>query len=169
MKTAHAPSRSHGRRTRIPRAGSPGIDLFTSLQNQDGIADHPLHRSGRAALPHPALALGRDGEAHARIGMTDTWGRKPAGRRRRPCGATSDGCLDSGDARRATRAGPSPPETRSARGRSSGHRSTGCARGRPPADTRLAPERADANAAGARFSPLAASLATACAPSAAAP
>jgi hypothetical protein len=27
------------------------------------IADHPLHRSGRAALPHPALALGRDGKA----------------------------------------------------------------------------------------------------------
>ncbi len=43
------------------------------------IANHPLHGSGRAALPHPALALGRDGEAHARIGMPDTWGRKPAG------------------------------------------------------------------------------------------
>ena len=43
------------------------------------IADHPLHGSGRAALPHPALALGRDGEAHARIGMTDARGRKPAG------------------------------------------------------------------------------------------
>jgi len=42
------------------------------------IADHPLHRSGRAALPHPAPALGRDGEAHARIGMTDTWRREPA-------------------------------------------------------------------------------------------
>src|SRR5260370_188508 len=43
------------------------------------IAEHPLHGSGRAALPHPALALGGDGEAHARIGMTDTWCRKPAG------------------------------------------------------------------------------------------
>jgi hypothetical protein len=43
------------------------------------ITDHPLHRSGRAALPHPALALGGDGEAHMRIGMTDTWCRKPAG------------------------------------------------------------------------------------------
>src|SRR5712691_7447057 len=38
-----------------------------------------LHGSGRAGLPHPALALGRDGEAHARIGMTDTWGGEPAG------------------------------------------------------------------------------------------
>ena len=43
------------------------------------IADHPLHGSGRAALPHPALALGRDGEAHPRIGMADTWSREPAG------------------------------------------------------------------------------------------
>ena len=42
------------------------------------IADHPLHGSGRAALPHPALALGRDGEAHVRIGMTDTRRREPA-------------------------------------------------------------------------------------------
>src|SRR5467141_171072 len=43
------------------------------------IADHPLHGSGRAALPHPALALGRNGETYARIGMTDTWRREPAG------------------------------------------------------------------------------------------
>src|SRR5437899_105166 len=42
------------------------------------IADHPLHGSGRAALPHPALALGGDGKAHARVGMTDTWRRQPA-------------------------------------------------------------------------------------------
>jgi hypothetical protein len=31
------------------------------------IADHPLHGSGRAALPHPALALGRDGKTYARL------------------------------------------------------------------------------------------------------
>ena len=43
------------------------------------IADHPLHRSGHAALPHPALALGRDGETHARIGVTDAGRRKPPG------------------------------------------------------------------------------------------
>ena len=29
------------------------------------IADHPLHGSGRAALPHPALALGGEREALA--------------------------------------------------------------------------------------------------------
>ena len=43
------------------------------------IADHPLHGSGRAALPHPALALGGDGEANARIRVTDTWRRQPTG------------------------------------------------------------------------------------------
>ena len=43
------------------------------------IADHPLHRSGGAALPHPALASGGDGKAHAWIGMTDPRRRKPAG------------------------------------------------------------------------------------------
>ena len=33
------------------------------------IADHPLHRSGRAVLPHPALASGNDAHASKRIGM----------------------------------------------------------------------------------------------------
>jgi hypothetical protein len=32
---------------------------------------NPLHRSGRAALPHPALASGESAEAHEWIGMTD--------------------------------------------------------------------------------------------------
>jgi hypothetical protein len=82
------------------------------------------------------------------------------GRRRHPCDATSSGCLDSDDAGRATRAGPSLPETRSAQARSTGHRSTGCARGRRPADTRLAPARAGADDAGVRSSPGTASRAT---------
>jgi len=43
------------------------------------IAEHPLHRSGRAALPHPAPTLGDDAEAHEGIGMTDVRRRKPAG------------------------------------------------------------------------------------------
>ena len=41
------------------------------------IAYDPLHRSGRAALPHPAPALGDDAEANERIGMTDASGRQP--------------------------------------------------------------------------------------------
>src|SRR2546425_4456773 len=41
------------------------------------IAHNPLHGSGRAALPHPALALRDDAEAHEGIGMTDTGGWKP--------------------------------------------------------------------------------------------
>lgn len=41
------------------------------------IADHPLHRSGRAALPHPAPTLGDDAEAHERVRMADAGGREP--------------------------------------------------------------------------------------------
>ena len=41
------------------------------------IADHPLHRSGRAALPHPAPTSGGDAQALRGIGMTDAGGREP--------------------------------------------------------------------------------------------
>ena len=43
------------------------------------IAEHPLHRSGRAALPHPAPTLGDDAQAHERIRMTDVGRRQPCG------------------------------------------------------------------------------------------
>ena len=36
------------------------------------IAHDPLHRSGRAELPHPAPTLGEDAQAHERIRMTNT-------------------------------------------------------------------------------------------------
>src|SRR5882762_6875684 len=42
------------------------------------IAHNPLHGSGRAALPHPALALGDDAHAAQGIGMTDGRRRQPA-------------------------------------------------------------------------------------------
>src|SRR5207247_10941036 len=42
------------------------------------IAHNPLHGSGRAALPHPALALGDDAEAREGIGMADADGWQPA-------------------------------------------------------------------------------------------
>src|SRR2546425_10920992 len=42
------------------------------------ITDHPLPRSGRAELPHPAPALGDDAHALERIGMTDVGRWKPA-------------------------------------------------------------------------------------------
>ena len=41
------------------------------------IADHPLHRSGRAALPHPAPTLGDDAQTHEGIRVTDSRGREP--------------------------------------------------------------------------------------------
>ena len=44
------------------------------------IAEHPLHRSGRAALPHPAPTWGDDAQAHEGIGMTDVRGRQPPGK-----------------------------------------------------------------------------------------
>lgn len=43
------------------------------------IAEHPLHRSGRAALPHPAPTLGNNAKAHERIGMADVSGRQLGG------------------------------------------------------------------------------------------
>jgi hypothetical protein len=43
------------------------------------IAEHPLRRFGRAALPHPAPTLGDDAQALGGIGMTDVCGWKPRG------------------------------------------------------------------------------------------
>src|SRR5437667_12051237 len=43
------------------------------------IAHDPLHRSGRAALPHPAPALGKYAQSHEGIRMADTRNRKPPG------------------------------------------------------------------------------------------
>src|SRR5882762_2480506 len=42
------------------------------------IAHDPLHGSGRADFPHPALALGNNAHASQRIGMTDRRQRQPA-------------------------------------------------------------------------------------------
>src|ERR1700736_4441413 len=42
------------------------------------ITHDPLHGSGRAGFPHPALALGNDAHAPQRIGMTDRRQRQPA-------------------------------------------------------------------------------------------
>src|ERR1700680_1317881 len=42
------------------------------------IAHDPLHGSGRAVFPHPALALGNNAHAPQRIGMTDRRHRQPA-------------------------------------------------------------------------------------------
>jgi hypothetical protein len=41
-------------------------------------AHNPLHGSGQAGFPHPALALGDDAHAPQGIGMTDRRQRKPA-------------------------------------------------------------------------------------------
>jgi len=41
------------------------------------IAHNPLHGSGRADFPHPALALGNNAHAAQGIGMTDGRQRQP--------------------------------------------------------------------------------------------
>src|SRR5215472_16360934 len=41
------------------------------------IAHNPLHRSGRAELPHPAPTLGKDAQAYERIRMTNARRREP--------------------------------------------------------------------------------------------
>ena len=38
---------------------------------------HPLHRSVHAALPHTALALGRDDQTLVRVRVADAWGWQP--------------------------------------------------------------------------------------------
>ena len=43
------------------------------------ITHDPLHGSGRAALPHPAFASGRNGQALFRIGRNDSGRREVAG------------------------------------------------------------------------------------------
>jgi hypothetical protein len=42
------------------------------------MAGHPLHRSGRAGLPHPAPALGHKRQALVGVRMTDAGPREPA-------------------------------------------------------------------------------------------
>src|SRR6267378_4442891 len=42
------------------------------------VAHYPLHRSGRAAFPHPALASGNDAKPAQRIRMTDASRGQPA-------------------------------------------------------------------------------------------
>ena len=42
------------------------------------ITEHPLHGSGRAGLPHPALASGKDAHASKRIRMANASGRQVA-------------------------------------------------------------------------------------------
>src|SRR6266481_4995272 len=42
------------------------------------ITHDPLHRSGRAGLPHPAPTLGDDAQAHERIRITNLSRRKPS-------------------------------------------------------------------------------------------
>ena len=39
------------------------------------VTQHPLHRPVHAALPHTALAFGRDDQTLVRVWMAAAWGR----------------------------------------------------------------------------------------------
>ena len=97
------------------------------------ITRDPLHRSGRAALPHPALASGDDAKSPQGIGMTDARRGQPA--------VDEPAHPLPGDARRLTapraargaRAGRPGTGKARAPGRSWARRSSGCAHRRPSA------------------------------------
>src|SRR5689334_20071189 len=56
---------------KIYRKGAVGVGIM--------IAHNPLHGSGRADFPHPALALGDDAHAAQGLGMTDLGQGQPSG------------------------------------------------------------------------------------------
>jgi len=69
------------------------------------ISHNPLHGSGRAAFPHPALALGNDAHATQRIGMTDVRQGQPA-RDQAPHAVPEDAAVLAAPRQRAM---PEPP------------------------------------------------------------
>src|SRR6267143_6743877 len=69
-----------GRKPRIfcsgimPRVASDSVRVGVGIM----FAHNPLHGSGQAGFPHPALALGDDAHAGQGVGMTDGRQRQPA-------------------------------------------------------------------------------------------
>src|SRR5258708_3342292 len=116
------------------------------------IAHNPLHGSGQAGFPHPALALGDDAHAAQGIGMTD-------GRRRQP----------ASDEAPHARALPLGTEKSKAHFGSGALRSTGCVHAPPLAA--ICPVRGwvRASAAEVRLSPRSTSSAIFCGSFAATP
>src|SRR5438876_1608581 len=124
------------------------------------IAHNPLHGSGQAGFPHPALALGEDADAMQGIGMTDR-------RRRQPASDEAPHAIPKHAAFVATprkRAMPEPPylepKKSTARFGSEAHRNTGCAHVPPLATTGLLRGWVHAVVAEARLSPRSTSSAT---------
>src|SRR6267154_626644 len=81
-KATRSPTSRSGIQEGTSGIGSSGRKSSWDMRAKVGvgimIAHDPLHGSGRAALPHPALALGEDAPAAHRIGMTDRRQRQPA-------------------------------------------------------------------------------------------
>jgi hypothetical protein len=124
------------------------------------IAHDPLHRSGRAELPHPAPTLGDDAQAHERIRMTNT-SRWELSRNKAPHAAPWQVVTLAATAQLPS-ARDSPPlgEKRPAPGRSWAPRNSGSDPAGPSASTLFVPESACAGVAAALLSKPAGSLAT---------
>ena len=67
----------------MPRPGRSPHPAFLALSDGKAVevgtalASRPPHGSGRAELPHPALALGDDAYSFPRIRLTDSGRREP--------------------------------------------------------------------------------------------
>jgi hypothetical protein len=74
-------NRGSGQHQRKARQGEDDAAQTANVTVGVGImiAHNPLHGSGRAAFPHPALALGNNAHAAQGIGITDDRYRQPAG------------------------------------------------------------------------------------------
>ena len=114
------------------------------------ITEHPLHRSGRAGLPHPALALGSETPS-ADWGTDDKYAGGEASARDSARGVpTTQTPSGSAAAKRGATAGAGPCETPSGSARCAARRSSGRARAAPSAGRLLAPGWARAGAAAVR-------------------
>src|SRR6266850_906921 len=71
-------TRSRAKLTRFHQTSERQQKPFSKVGVGITIARDPLHGSGQAALPHPALALGDDAHAAQGIGMTDDRHGQPA-------------------------------------------------------------------------------------------
>src|SRR5882762_704577 len=133
------------------------------------IAHNPLHGSGQAGFPHPALALGEDAHASQGIGMTDSRHRQPASDEAPHAIPQLRGLCGCAATARDARAALLGIERSTARCGSGALRNIGCALAPPLATTCLLRGWVHACVAEVRLSPRSASFATFCGLFAAAP
>ena len=137
----HSADRRRDTREQAPRRRDPPAPRQSARRAGDGaagvgvgmmIADHPLHRSGRADLPHPAPASGDDAKSPQGIGMTDARRGQPAvDEPPHPVPGDVGLCWLRRDSARCQSQPTRKRNRLRAPGRSWAPRSSGCAHGRP--------------------------------------